>query len=66
MTWNVVSNIAVICYCYYYSTWIMRLLTWKEKREYKALGKKKHSKILKLVASGGGGVIGTAISASIT
>lgn len=43
----------------------MRLVTWKEKRDYKALGKK-HSKILKLVASGGGGVIGTTISASIT
>lgn len=65
MTWNVVSNIAVICYCYYHSTWIMRLVTWKEKRDYKALGGKR-SKILKLVASGGGGVIGTAISASIT
>ena len=40
MTWNVVRNIAVICYCYYYSTQIMRLVTWKEKRDCKALGKK--------------------------
>ena len=32
----------------YYSTQIMRLVTWKEKRDYKALGKK-CSKILKLV-----------------
>ena len=35
----------------YYSTQIMRLVTWKEKRDYKALGKK-CSKILKLVAKG--------------
>ena len=44
----------------------MRLVTKKEKREYKALRGGGCSKILQLEASGEGRIIGTAISASET